>query len=32
MSVGEMDMISSAAAKMTKSAAACELIGAEIWT
>ena len=31
MSVGKMEMISSAAAKMTKSAAACELTGAEIW-
>ena len=32
MSVGKMDMMSRAAAKMTESAAACELIGAEIWT
>ena len=31
MSVGKMEMISSAAAKMTKSAAACELTGTEIW-
>ena len=30
MSVGMMEMISSAAARMTKSAAACELTGAEI--
>ena len=32
MSVGKMEMISWAAAKVTKSPAACELIGAEIWT
>ena len=31
MSVGKMEMISSAVAKVTKSAAACELTGAEIW-
>ena len=31
MSVGKMEMFSSAAAKMTKSAVACELTGAEIW-
>ena len=31
MSVGKMEMISSAAPKMTTSAAACELNGAEIW-
>ena len=31
-SVGKMDMISKAAAKMTNSAAAGELRGAEIWT
>ena len=32
MSVGKMEMISSAVAKMMNSAAACELTGAEIWT
>ena len=32
MKVGKMDMISSEAAKMTKSAAACKLTGDEIWT
>ena len=32
MSVGKMEMISRAAAKMTNSAAPGELIGAEIWT
>ena len=31
VSVGKMEMISSTAPKMTKSAAACELNGAEIW-
>ena len=32
VSVGKMEMMSWAAAKMTNSAAAGELIGAEIWT
>ena len=32
MKVGKMDMISSEAAKMTRSAAACELTDIEIWT
>ena len=32
MSVGKMEMISRAAAKMTNSSAACELTGAEICT
>ena len=32
MSVGKMEMISRAVAKMINSTAACELTGAEIWT
>ena len=32
MSVGKMEIVSRAAAKMTNSVAACDLIGAEIWT